>query len=205
MCYWHALPDGWESMEYQQFLEARREGIARVIRDAYRKLAGDAAAQPAERIAVSALVSGGESTTTEFKSALRVNLHTKQPDPRIELSCLKTIAGFLNSKGGTLIIGVSDDGVPIGVPEVDGFENEDKMNLHLGNLISARMGTKHMMYIHPRFEVFEEARVMTVDCWPSKSPVFVKDGSVERFFIRAGASTAELPGSEAQDYIRQRF
>jgi hypothetical protein len=38
MMYWHALPKGWEEMEYTEFLEARRKGIARVIRDGFAKL-----------------------------------------------------------------------------------------------------------------------------------------------------------------------
>lgn len=38
MMYWHALPKGWEEMEYSEFLEARRKRIARVIRDGFLKL-----------------------------------------------------------------------------------------------------------------------------------------------------------------------
>jgi hypothetical protein len=42
MYYWHALSDRWEQMPYPQFLEARRKGIARVIRDAFSRLQGGA-------------------------------------------------------------------------------------------------------------------------------------------------------------------
>jgi hypothetical protein len=38
MCYWHALPEGWEQMPYDAFLEERRRAMARVIRDAFRTL-----------------------------------------------------------------------------------------------------------------------------------------------------------------------
>ena len=38
MCYWHALPSGWENMEYNEFLDARRKLIARVIREGFEKL-----------------------------------------------------------------------------------------------------------------------------------------------------------------------
>jgi len=38
MMYWHALPAGWEKMDYFPFLEARRKGIAQVIRDGFRQL-----------------------------------------------------------------------------------------------------------------------------------------------------------------------
>ncbi len=43
MSYWHALPPGWENMEYREFLQRRRELMAQVIADAYEKLAGDGA------------------------------------------------------------------------------------------------------------------------------------------------------------------
>jgi hypothetical protein len=45
MRYWHALPQGWESMPYQEFLESRRDLMAAVIRDGFRQLesASDAA------------------------------------------------------------------------------------------------------------------------------------------------------------------
>ena len=150
------------------------------------------------------LIRKGETTAVEFKSTLRINLHTGQQDPKMVLSCLKTIAGFLNSHGGTLIIGVADDGDAIGI-ETDGFPSEDKMNLHLVNLIRTRIGPQYGLYIDPVFEEYDGQRVLRVDCSPSKSAVFVKDDNIERFYIRTGASTAELTASQTQDFIRQRF
>lgn len=200
----HALPDGWESMDYAEFLTRRRELIAKQIRSAYELLGPDKKAAQGT-ITVTQLVEGGESKSTEFKATLRTNLHTKQVDPKMELSVLKTIAGLLNSvAGGTLIVGVMDDGVPVGI-EPDGFANEDKMNLHLANLIASRIGAAHSIYIHPRFEDYEGFRVLIVECWPAKSPVYVKDGSTDRFFVRSGTSTAELSASQIPSFVHQRF
>ncbi len=39
MCRWHALPPGWETMDYQAFLVARRQLMAAVIREGYARLA----------------------------------------------------------------------------------------------------------------------------------------------------------------------
>lgn len=154
MSYWHALPDGWEQLDYRAFLTARRDLMGRVIEDAYTKLAAAKPAGSLPAVSLDALVGGGENTTTEFKATLRTNLHTQKVDARIELGCLKTIAGFLNASGGTLVVGVTDDGSPIGV-SADGFDDEDRMGLHLVNLVSDRMGGHFMMYVHPRFEDFE--------------------------------------------------
>ncbi len=62
-----------------------------------------------------------------------------------------------------------------------------------------------MMNIHPRFEDYEDQRVLAVECLKSKSSVFVKDGKTERFYIRTGAATTELSASQTQEYIGQRF
>ena len=41
--YWHALPEEWERMDYEEFLTARRKLIAKVIRDGYEHLGRDSA------------------------------------------------------------------------------------------------------------------------------------------------------------------
>ena len=204
MYYWHALPDGWEKMKYEDFLLQRRERIGSVIKDAYAKICGEASKPPATSIDVNQLVETGESDEIEFKSTLRINLHTQQKDAKMELAVLRTIAGFLNRKGGKLVIGVSDDGEALGL-EIDGFPNEDKMNLHLVNLINSKIGKQYMMYIAPRFEDYEEERAFVVECQASRSPVFVKKDNQEVFYVRSGASTSELTGNEMQEYIRRRF
>ena len=102
---WHALPDGWESMAYKEFLAARRERIARFIADTYNRLREKSGPEATDIMDIEELIAGGEGVHVEFKSSLRVNLHTGEKDPRMELACLKTIAGFLNARGGTLIVG----------------------------------------------------------------------------------------------------
>lgn len=200
---WHALPDGWEEMPYKAFLSARRERIARFVADAYETLRNGTGLGEM-MVDLDDLIRGGEGLHVELKSTLRVNLHSGEKDPKMELACLKTIAGFLNTRGGTLIIGVSDDGETLGI-EADAFGSEDKMHLHLVNLLRDRIGAKHSMYIHTRFEDRDDLRVLMVDCSPANSAVFVKDGSTERFYVRTGAATTELSPSQTQDYIAQRF
>jgi hypothetical protein len=38
MCFWHALPHGWENMQYQEFLEQRRKLIANVTKEGFKEL-----------------------------------------------------------------------------------------------------------------------------------------------------------------------
>lgn len=203
MYYWHALPEGWENMEYSKFLTERRERMAHVIQDAYNKIVGESK-DDEPLLNISELVQIGESDAIEFKSTLRTNLHTKEKDSRMEFACLKTIAGFLNRDGGTLVIGVSDDGEPLGLAE-DDFASEDKMNLHFANLTNTKIGPQFSMYISPRFEDYKDNRAYVIQCQASRSPVYLKDSGVEKFYVRTGASTSELTGQQMQDYINQRF
>ena len=39
----------------------------------------------------------------------------------------------------------------------------------------------------------------------AKVPTFVKDGEIERFYVRTGPATTELSASQTQEYIKQRF
>ncbi len=199
----HALPDGWEGMDYRAFLEERRERIAKVIERGYSTLRELESADEGV-FTLQELIDSGETSATEFKASLRLNRHTGQVDARMEHAVLKTIAGFLNTHGGTLVVGVTDDATPVGI-EDDGFDSEDRMALHLVNLVKSRLGAHTMMYVHPRFEDHDSVRVLVVECAKANSPVYLRDGNSEQFFIRTGPSTAELKPSEMQAYVRQRF
>lgn len=204
MYYWHALPSNWEFMEYNEFLEKRRELMAKVIRDGYQKLILDKSIHETAQITLEDMIKSGETHLVEFKATLRTNLHTNQRDQRMEYSVVRTIAGFLNTNGGTLTIGVLDDGSPIGL-DVDGFENEDKMALHLVNLVKTNLGILAMQYIHIHFEDYDGHRVMVVECSRSVKPVYFKNGDKDLFFIRTGPSTTELNTKDAIEYQKERF
>ena len=86
---------------------------------------------PVPREPVLELIQRGESDRLEFKSSARWNLHTRSRDDRIEMVIAKAIAGFSNTEGGTLLIGVNDAGEVVGLandfavmkaPDTDRFE-----------------------------------------------------------------------------------
>jgi len=205
MNHFHALPENWTQMEYKAFLEKRREMIAQIIKEGYKTLANESVPKAAfEGLDLADVMIKGENDSVEFKSTIRTNLHTGGADKRMELAVLKTLAGFLNTDGGTLVIGVSDDGAPVGIKR-DGFPSEDKMSLHLVNIVKDRMGPGVMTAMNTHFDDYENNRVMIIRCKRSSNPVYVKDENVERFYIRTGPSTTELTLSQAQSYIKQRF
>ncbi len=157
-----------------------------------------------ERLDIQDLIANGESETVEFKSTLCKNLKTKQQDKEIEKSCLKTIVAFLNTDGGTLIIGIEDSGDLIGTQQ-DVFATEDKMSQRLSNLIQAQIGLEHMPNIDFDFIPYENKKLLVVECRPSDSPVHLTHSGKEEFFIRVGTTTRALIMSKADAYKRKHF
>lgn len=151
------------------------------------------------------LIKKGESEKIEFKSTLRTNLYTKEIDKKIELSVLKTINAFLNSNGGTLLIGVNDKGELLGT-EKDRFENMDKFNLHLTNLIKEKIGKNNLHLIRIQDILIEGKNVVKVTTEKSKTPVFLRlTSNEEEFYIRVGPSSIQTRGSELVEYINRKF
>jgi hypothetical protein len=201
----HGLPPLWWELDYEAFLKERRVRMAEVVKQAWEALTGTKGNAPAATAKSAAeLIASGESDGVEYKSTLRRNLHTGEFDEKMHLAALKTIAGFLNARGGTLLIGVADNGEVLGL-EADGFPNEDKLQLHLVNLIKDRIGDVFLPYIHPHFEDQDGKRILIIRCEAGPKQAFVKDGQLNRFFVRAGNSTAELTGNAIIDYVKQRF
>lgn len=157
-----------------------------------------------ESMEIAKALKGGESEKVEYKSTLRTNLSTGEKDPRMEKAVLKTIVAFLNSNGGTLLIGVADDGTVIGVDE-ESFDNRDKLNLHLTNIIASQIGNEYLPYISFRLSDYEGKGVVRVVCRKSDSPVFLKDGKQETFYVRSGPSSVDLHGMDTLNYVLNRF
>ena len=150
------------------------------------------------------IIKEGEDEFVEFKSTLRFNLYTKKKDAAMEHSVLKTIAAFLNTRGGTLLVGVNDDGELLGL-ENDNFKNEDRMLLHLNSLVQSNISTTHTEFIMPAIVVIDGRSVLRIDCEPATSPAYVRSGNTESFYVRSGPSTANLKVSEIYSYITNRF
>ena len=149
------------------------------------------------------MIALGESEKLEFKSTLRWNLIANRADKAIENSALKTVVAFLNTDGGTLLIGVKDDGSVIGI-ESDQFPNEDKFLLHFANLINERIGKQHLGHIQSGLREVAGKKVLRVDCKPSPDPVFLKNNG-EEFYVRNGPSSTQLSTSEVLEYSRRHF
>jgi len=150
------------------------------------------------------LIRQGENERAEFKSTLTVNLRTGEKDKRMEHAVTKTIAAFLNSDGGTLLVGVADDGHILGI-EKDGFRSTDVFYRHYTKLVKHDIGNEYLPFISSNVVDMGEASVLRIDCAPSKKEVFLKSGSTEEFFVRNGPTSVRLDGSKVLAYVNQKF
>lgn len=154
---------------------------------------------------------GGESKIREFKPFLRGSIRDKQNEIEMTHKCLKTIAAFLNTDGGTLLIGVSDDGKKIIGIEKDGFPNDDEFLLHLNNVVKQSLGLLAASLVDKKIVRFSEGKtVCIVECERSPKPVYVsrkneQNKNEQKFFIRRGPATDEVPPMDQYEYIKRHF
>ena len=157
---------------------------------------------------ISALVAAGENATVEFKSSARWDLRENKKSPIMEQVILKTVAAFLNSEGGTLLLGVSDDGATIGL-EYDyqtlHKKNADGYELFLSDLLLNHYGRDCSPYVSISFHQLEGKQICRIIAQPTPRPVWVKEGGEEHLYIRSGNSTRRLTTREAIEYCKTRW
>lgn len=198
-------PELWELENYPQFLAARRETIACKINEFMAALITEP--EVVHERPISELVALGESATLEFKSTLQWDVVQEKVNKHLRHSVLKTIAAFLNSAGGTLVIGVEDNG------HVYGLENDikttgnslDRFEQLLTSLISDRIGVELGHFIDIRHETIDDETVCVVDVDRSLEPAFLEGRRGREFYIRVGNTTRLLDAEETVDYVQMNW
>lgn len=162
---------------------------------------------------VAGQLAAGESDRVEFKSTARVNLHTGQKDVRMEQVVAKTVCGFLNADGGTLLIGVDDAGTPLGLdadlatmksPDIDRYQ------LWLRDLLTTSLGRAAAGTVEVEFHTVPEPDgpvVCRVTCPSGARPTYLRTtrAADPEFWVRLGNSTRQLDVADATDYVMHRW
>ncbi len=156
------------------------------------------------------LIADGESERLEFKSSARHNLHTGSRDDRIELVVAKTVAGFLNGDGGTLLVGVCDDGEILGLdddlqhmksPDLDRYE------LWVRDYLARTLGAATGALVDVTFPTVDGRAICRIDAAASPRPVFLRPmrSDAVLFSVRIGNTTRELTVDQAIVYAADHF
>lgn len=157
-----------------------------------------------EQISTKELIDAGENDHVEFKSSLRWDSKKEHKDKLIEYAVLKAMAGFMNTQGGTILVGVNDQKEVLGIGQ-DRFENSDKVLLHITQLVKDRISPLHLEFLKFEIEPIGDKNVLRIDCEPGTIPAYVKERGDESFYVRTGPATTRMRVSKVYDYIRMRF
>ena len=226
----NALWDDWHLDEYTEFLEKRRKLIAEVIKLAWDKLSeGVTTTKKIERttkptttpqdFSIQELIGQEavviESQNLELKSSFSWDVEEKVHSEIIKNIIVKAVASLLNTEGGTLLIGVDDDGNILGIEnDLSFFDNpsNDKLSRHILEYIEKCIGVQAIANIFLDFELIDEKTVIRLDIGKSDIPIFAnfnktkdKNQDDPKFFIRTGAATRELKGRDLIDYQKKVF
>ena len=163
-------------------------------------LPGGAALRTVEEI-----VANDEDYSVEFKSTARWDLREGKPNKAMEDAVVKTVAGLLNTDGGTLLIGVDNSGTPVGLDHdyqrVQPKNGDGFVNWLTTHLINA-LGHTPVARIRARITTFQGKDICRVDVAGHTEPVWAKTSKETRiFFARFNNSTRAIPDDEVNDYV----
>lgn len=199
-------PQLWRLEHFEDFLAARREMIARKINEFMHALVSEPVI--VHKRPLVELISLGESATLEFKSTFHWDVVQGKQNPALRHEVLKTIAAFLNSGGGTLVIGVEDDGKPFGIEHdlrsVKG-KNADGFQQVLSSAIVDQLGAGYSPYIKIRFEPLNGHSVCVIDVERCSEPAFLKAPQGQEFWGRMASTSRKLDAEETVRYVQANW
>jgi type I restriction enzyme R subunit len=155
------------------------------------------------------LIDNDEDFVVEFKSTARWDLRANEPSKAMEDAVVKTVAGFLNTDGGTLLIGIGPDREVIGLEydyqrvkpkNGDGFVNW--LTTHL----AGALGHTAVMRTRARIASRDGREICRLDVASSARPVWAKTSKQDQvFFVRMNNSTRALPDDQIDLYLADHW
>ena len=123
----------------------------------------------------------------------------------------KNIATFLNTDGGTLLIGVTDDSKVCGVEKEMQHIGEIKAEAYikrLSQIVANLIGERNNKWLEYSSVEIDNKIIIVVDCQGASKPVLLPDKdqkSPTEFIIRRGTASVTLYGYELLEYINSHF
>ncbi len=181
-------------------LSAPEQPFTKTGLDAYNRFSPDPA--------LMALIAGGESQEVEFKEAALLRPLGERDEPRGGLQVARSVAGFMNSaEGGVLLLGVRDDGSIRGINDEYAFVDRGKANwdgyqLFLHNVLRMRLSVENPFLVYDVERRSLHGRDLAlVRVRPAPSPVYLD----KHLFVRSGNQTIEMQGPDLVHYVALRW
>jgi hypothetical protein len=154
------------------------------------------------------LLKNKEDDTLEFKSSFRFDYKQLKVNKALESVITKTLAGFMNTMGGSLLIGVADDGSVLGLePDYNTLSRKDRDGFTqlLTSTISDKIGVPACRLVRILFHEHEGKDVCRIIVLPSPVPIYVTEDKQAHLFVRTASGTREMDVQEAMTFIKERF
>ena len=209
------IPDDknlWQIENYKQFLSERCKVLAQKLNAFLDRIT--ATEETVVPVSLEIMIVEVESYELEFKATLRWDLKEGVVNKKLEEVVMKNVAAFANSQGGTLLIGVDDEGQVLGLEKdyllLDSVDR-DKFELHLRNLLNQQFGVGFVkLKLRIQFHEVEGNEVCQIEVNPAKESVILKTKdkngqTIEKFYTRSGNSSQEIPLSEINEYMKELF
>ena len=139
-----------------------------------------------------------EAAKLEFKSTARWSIKEGKVNSEIEHEIVKTVAAFLNTNGGVLVIGVgpNEDKELIGLEQdyksLTKDQNEDGFKRFLGTLIHNEIGIQIIPLVSWSVISFRGKEFCRVEVKKSPELIFVKRKGQESLYVRVDNQTLRL-------------
>jgi predicted HTH transcriptional regulator len=158
------------------------------------------------------LIEHGETQDVEFKATFRADERSGQDNPHMARMAVRAIASFMNTRGGTLLLGVTDDKSIPGVDaDIRNFSREnrdghDVFQQSLANEIRKGLGAAAAGQVDIRLVAVGARTVCVVQVPRSAVPVYAAAANDQQeFFIRAGTTSQSLNHSQTNAYIKSNW
>lgn len=154
------------------------------------------------------LIRKGESDTLEFKSSLIWDYKLDKPNKSLWHPILKTVAAFMNSDGGLLIVGIADDGEMLGLDKDFGVlgkkKSWDEWIQHFINVFNENIGKEFISFVRVKSILCDGKTLALAEVKRNDlGPVYLDPKGKSEFCIRSGTTTQFLNTKETVAYIKQ--
>ena len=199
-----ADPSLWAVDRYEEFTAARREALASGINGLLSSLERDEPAPASD----ADVIGRGETLTVEFKSSMLYDHDRDVRNKELQRVLLKEIVALLNTEGGTVYVGVSDNG------DILGIEKDCSMAGKRGgwhgwseSFVNAvkTLGPAAAANVRHEPVVIEGTTVAKITVLRGARPAYLDPKNRGEFVMRQGSSSVSLTPQEAIEYHAERF
>lgn len=167
------------------------------------------------------ILNQGEGQRIEFKSSIFIDTKKKEYNPgldvgqcvdqRLKQKLSREMAAFLNSDGGVILLGVSDEGGLRGCDDdfstfPAGGSTSDKADLIVKQIIDQNFLEPESVFDRVSVECarLDGKSIVILDILPKKRLSFLKEPEPSRLYIRMGSHAVPIPYEKIEEYFELR-